>query len=391
MTGDDKQLAVLEPGATEPRLLQIRGVNEGRYVPSGHIVYSNRGALLAVPFDLSSLTVTGTPVTVIEGIKTTLSFDSSFSVSANGTLVYEPQVSTSTGSRLASVDRAGNVRPMTDGRALTRNFSVSPDGKQVAAEVVAVNDDIWIYDVADGTSTRLTFEPGDEVFPQWTPDGRRIAFGTRIGKMFWKSADGTQQREEFPRGEFPRFPSSFTPDGKTLAFVEAHPSTRNDIWLMPLDGDRKAQPFLNTEADEKGPKFPPDGRWLTYMSDETGHDEIWARPIGSSGAKKRVSTGGGAWPVWNRNGRELFFLKGHKIAAVSVDADLNRVGQERIVLDAPQFENAQFQEFQSKPEYDVMPDGEHFVVLLTPKYPAITHFNVVVNWLEELKRLAPQK
>lgn len=330
-------------------------------------------------------------MTVIEGIETTLSFDSSFEVSANGTLVYQPRVSSSTGSRLASVDRKGNLRPITDDHALPADFSLSPDGKQVAARVIAVNDDVWIYEVADGTATRLTFEPGDEVFPQWTPDGRRIAFGTRIGRMFWKAADGTQPREEFPRGEFPRFPSSFSPDGKTLAFVEVHPSTRNDIWLMPLDGDRKAQPFLSTDADEKGPKFSPDGRWLAYMSDETGRDEIWARPIGSSGAKKRISTGGGAWPVWNRNGRELFFVKDDKIAAVSVDADLNRVGQEHIILDAPSFENTQFQEFENKHAYDVMPDGEHFVVLLTPKYPAITHFNVVVNWLQELTSLAPAR
>ena len=128
---------------------------------------------------------------------------------------------------------------------------------------------------------------------------------------------------------------------------------------------------------------------LAYVSDETGRDEIWARPMGSSGAKKRISTGGGAWPVWNRNGRELFFLKGDKIAAISLDADMNRLGQEHVVLDAPKFENAQFQA--DSPYYDVMPDGEHFVVLLTPKYSAVTHYNVVVNWLEELKRLVPNK
>ena len=250
--------------------------------------------------------------------------------------------------------------------------------------MIAVNNDIWIYDIADGTSNRLTFEPGDEGFPQWTPDGRRIAFGTRIGRMFWKSSDGSGQREEFPAGEFPRFPSSFSPDGKTLAFVEGHPSTKSDIWLMPLDGDRKPQPFLNTDRDEKAPKFSPDGRWLAYVSDEAGHDEIYIRPIGAEGARKRISTGGGSWPTWNRNGRELFFLRGDKLAAVALDAEMNRVGQERVILDAPKFENLQFQA--DNAYYDVMPDGEHFVMLLTPKYPSPTHYNVVVNWFEELKR-----
>ena len=288
------------------------------------------------------------------------------------------------------VDRQGTVQSITDGRGLPSELSLSPDGKQIATRVVSINDDIWVYDVADGTSTRLTSEPGDEVFPQWTPDGRRIAFGTRIGRMFWKAADGTGQREEFPRGEFLRYPSSFSPDGKTLAFVESHPQTKSDIWLMPLEGDRKAQPLMTTDADEKAPKFSPNGRWLAYSSDETGHDEVWIRPVGSAGAKKRVSTGGGAWPIWNRNGREVFFLKGDKLASVALDADMNRAGPDHVILDAPtKAPNLQFQI--ANPYYDVMPDGEHFVMMLTPKFPPPTHFNVVVNWTEELKQRVPTR
>jgi dipeptidyl aminopeptidase/acylaminoacyl peptidase len=153
---------------------------------------------------------------------------------------------------------------------------------------------------------------------------------------------------------------------------------------MPLDGDRKPQVFLNTDADESSPKFSPDGRWLAYSSDETSRNEIYVRPIGAVGGRRIISTGGGTWPAWNPNGRELFFVKGDKLLAVTVDAQMNRIAPEHIVVDAPTFGNLHFQA--DFPYYDVMPDGDHFVMLLTPQYPPPTHYNVVVNWIEELKQ-----
>jgi Tol biopolymer transport system component len=202
--------------------------------------------------------------------------------------------------------------------------------------------------------------------------------------MFWKASDGSGQREEFPRGGYSRFPMSFSPDGKTLAFVENHPSTKSDIWLLPVDGERKAVPFLNTEAAESAAKFSPDGQWLAYSSDETGRNEIYGRALVSAGARKRISSGGGTWPVWNPKGRELFFLKGATLIGVMLDAEMNRIGPERVILEAPKLENLRFQ--YDNPFYDVMPDGDHFVMLLTPQNPPPAHYNVVVNWFEELKR-----
>ncbi|MBI2681954.1 MAG: serine/threonine-protein kinase [Acidobacteriales bacterium] len=386
VTTDEGNIAVLEPGALEPRIL-VRGGSRPQYVRTGHLLYGRGGDLLAVPFDLARLAVTGTPVTVLAGFERNPVGASLFSVSENGTLLYEPDAGLNGGSRLVVMDRKGNGRPITDGNSYPLEFSLSPDGRQVAADVVAVNNDVWTYDVAHGTPLRLTFEAGDEIFPQWTPDGKRIAFGTRAGKIFWKSADGTGEREELSRSEFPRYPGSFSPDGKRLAFVEIHPSRQRDIWLMPLEGDRKAQAFQTTDADEWGPKFSPNGRWLAYVSNESGRDEIYVRPIGSPGGRKRVSTEGGSWPAWARSGRELFFLKGDRLVAVTLDADSNPAGGERVVLDAPRSGGLQFQA--DSPFYDVMPDGEHFVVLLSPQYPSPTHYNVVLNWFEELKHAVP--
>src|SRR5437870_1181034 len=285
MRAEEEDVAVLETGAAEPRIL-IRGGSNGRYARTGHLLYARGGALLAVPFDLSRLAVTGTPVSAIDGLE-------------------------------------------------------------------------------------------------------RNPFGTRTGKMFWKLADGTGEREEISRGEYPRYPGSFSPDGKMLAFVEIHPSRQRDIWLMPLDGDRRAQPFQTTDADEWAPKFSPDGHRVAYASNETGRDEVYVRPIGSPGGRKQISTEGGTWPAWARNGRELFFLKGDKLAAVTLDAESNPVGQARVVLDAPKLADLQFQA--DSPWYDVMPDGEHFVMLLSPQYPSPTHYNIVVNWFEELKQLVPTR
>ena len=166
-------------------------------MPTGQIVYVRAGALLSVDFDLSTLTVNGTPVSVMEGLDRTWSGDADYSVSDTGTLIYEPDAGTKAGRLLAAVDLKGQIRPIT-ARGNFGEFSISPDGRSIATRLFAVNDDIWVYDIATGTPVRLTFEPLDEIYPQWTHDGSRIAFGTRTGKIFWKPADGSGQRGDSP-------------------------------------------------------------------------------------------------------------------------------------------------------------------------------------------------
>ena len=170
VTADDQDVAVLEPGGKIPRIL-IRGASHPRYLPTGHVVYVHGGALLAVTFDVSKLAVSGTPVSVIEGLGKTWSGDTDYSISENGTLVYEADAGAKAGGSFVLVDRKGNAQPLSTRRGNYSEFSISPNGRSLATRVFAVNDDIWTYDIASGAPLRLTFEPLDEIFPQWTADG----------------------------------------------------------------------------------------------------------------------------------------------------------------------------------------------------------------------------
>jgi serine/threonine-protein kinase len=381
VAADDQDIAVLEPGGTDPRIL-IRGASHPRYLPTGQVVYVHGGALLAVKFDLSTLAVTGTPVSVIEGLGKTWSGDTDYSISNNGTVVYEADAGLKTGGLFVLVDRKGNVQPVSTRRGNYSEFSISPNGRSLATRVFAINDDIWTYDIASGAPLRFTFEPLDEIFPQWTADGARIAYGTRTGTIFWKSSDGSGPREELTHGAYPRYPSSFSRDGKRMAFVEIHPSRRGDIWVMLLDGDRKPEPLTTTDADERDARFSPDGQWLAYVSDETGRDEVFIRPISKRGGRKQLSSEGGTVPTWAPNGRELFFAKGNQLSAVTLDRQGNPVGRDHVLFSPPRFEDLQLDS--ENPQYDVMPDGEHFVFLLEQS-SSPTHYNIVLDWFEELK------
>jgi Tol biopolymer transport system component len=315
---------------------------------------------------------------------------SDYSVSNTGTLVYAPDMGPKNLLLFASVDLKGNVQPLMMPLPSTSEFSLSPNGRYIAARLFSVsNDDIWVYDLAVGTPQRLTFEPLDEIDPVWTPDGKRIAFGTRTGKIFWKLSDGTGQREELTSGDYPRYPLSFSRDGKFMAFEEMHPSRKGDIWLMPLDGDRKPQPLLTTNANERDAKFSPDSRWLAYASNETGQDQIFIRSVGGGGVQKQLSSDGGIAPIWAPNNRDIYFLKGEQLVTVSIDGEGNPTSRDRVLFTAPTYQDARINPDSS--DYGIMPDGQHFVFKMGQVASGATYYNVVLNWFEELKQHVPGK
>ena len=239
---------------------------------------------MAVPFDLASLEVKGTAVPVLEGVSQHPSSGAGrVSFSSGGSLAY---VTASFGesldaSTLAWVDRKGVVQPLG---APPRPYlfpMLSPDGRRVAVGILGARQNVWVY---DESLMRLTFE-GSNNFPVWAADGSRIVFFSGRGgprNLFWKAAEGSGVAERLTTSGHVQDPSSWSPDGKMLAFTDFDPDTSGDIWVLPLEGQRKPQTFLKTPFFEGGAIFSPDGNWLAYTSNETGQYEVYIQPVPGS-------------------------------------------------------------------------------------------------------------
>jgi Tol biopolymer transport system component len=384
------QVAVQSVGTSERRNLVSRGTNPG-YAPSGHLVYAQGGTLMAVPFDPQRLTVTGSAVSVVEGVMQSTIGGAQYSFSATGSLVYVPGGAQGVQFRfrLVWVDREGAEQPLAAPAHGYEYPRLSPDGRRVAVGIEEQEAQVWLYDLSRETLTRSTFEGNDNIFPVWKPDGKRIAFRSNkegSPNLFWQLAEGSGGLERLTTGEYQQDPMSWSPDGQLLAFMEVNPTTGLDIWVLRLS-DRKAQPFLRTRFNESAPQFSPDGRWLTYSSDESGRYEIYVQPYPGPGGKWQISTEGGMDTVWNPNGRELFYRSGDKMMAVDITTQPSfSAGKPRML-----FEGRYAPGGVPVANYAVSPDGQRFLMLKPSEQAptAPTQINVVLNWFEELKRRVP--
>ena len=372
----------LETG--EKRIL-VKGSRYGRYVPTGHLVYVRAGAIEAVPFSLATFEVTGSPVPVLEQVLLdSVSGTAQFAFSNNGLLVYAPGADIGR-SVPAWVDRQGNIEPLPMPAQIYGTFKLSPDGKRLAILVRELQYNVYIYDVARGTGTRLTLE-GDNYYPLWTPDGKRVMFCCRMEgeenwNLFWAPADGSGEAELLCSSKYNLAPCSWSPDGKNLALYDRH----LDILLLPLEGQRELEPLLVTEFSEVMPTFSPDGRWIAYHSDRDGKLQIYVRPYPAMNRVWQISYDLGEEPIWSTKGDELFYRSGdNKWMVVSISTETEFVaGTPQVLFEGP-YSNV------SGLSYDVAPDGQRFLVL-QPQYDdsQVRELHVVTNWFEELKRLAP--
>ena len=372
----------------------VQGGNRAQYAPTGpsaglrtgHLVYNQEGALLATPFDLDRLEVTGTPVPVVEGVLSssfsatnTPSYIAQFSFSVPGALVYVPgSAEGALENTLVWMDRKGVVTPLPAPPRPYDDPSLAPDGQQVALEI---NADIWVYDISRNTLTPITHQ-GAGGYPLWSPDGKRVVFQAERGgpaNLFWIAADGSGAEERLATSEEEQAPDSWSLDGQFLIFQQ---NTR-DLWVLPLAGDRKARPFLQTQFGEYQGKVSPDGRWIAYSSNESGRSEVYVQPFPSPGGKRQISTEGGAEPAWARSGRELFYRNGNKMMAVDVTTTPSfSAGSPRVLFEG--------QFIGGSRTYDVAPDGQRFLVVRpSEQEAAATQINVVLNWFEELRRRVP--
>ena len=397
------QVAVQAVETGERRNL-VQGGAQPRYAFSGHLLYARAGTLMAAPFDARSLAVTGAAAPVLEGLlQSNFSGAAQYSASATGTLVYVAGGVEASQRSLVWVSRNGEEQSLPAPPRAYRSPRISPDGRRVAVTIDERESHVWLYGLDRQTSTRLTFEGTYNVNATWTWDGQHIAFQSNSPQnLFWQPSDGSGGPERLTTGEYTQIPNSWSPDGQFLVFHETNPTSGRDLWVVQL-ADRKAQPFLVTPANEGTARISPDGRWLAYLSDESGRNEIYVQPYPGPGGKWQISIEGGTEPVWNPNGRKLFYRSGDRMMAVEVEvgqastpvssgqagrpvATAFSAGRPRMLFDAAQYLPTPA----TIPNYDVSPDGQRFLMLKPSEQEAApTEINVVLNWFEELKQRVP--
>ena len=375
---DVDRIDVLSFETREQEIVISPGV-QPLYVPTGHLIYYWNGDLLAVPFDLEELRVSGPATPVLEEVGKRWNFD----ISANGTLAYVPGESGEPNKTLVWVDRQGTKSPVSEVRRRFETPRLSPDGKRLAA---TADQNIWIYEIDRDIWTPLTVG-GDSYCPIWTPDGSRITF-VRRGEfnLFWTAADGTGEVEPLTTdlSQNLRFPTSWSPDRQALAYQESHAQRDYDLWVLPVGGEPK--PFLATEFREVQPMFSPNGHWIAFTSNRSGRREIYVTRYPGGGRKEQISREGGHNPVWERTGKELFFRNGEKMMAVSIQTDPTfKAGTPKVLFEGDFYQGRGT----TWPSYDITADGQRFVLVQADKEEAPTQINVVLNWFEELKRLVP--
>jgi eukaryotic-like serine/threonine-protein kinase len=390
----EPRVALLDLKTRKWRVL-LEDAADARYVPSGHLIFLRQGTLMAAPFDLQRGEITAPPVEVVSNVIQGLNSAGvntaagQFGISDSGTLVYATgSLTPDREAELVWVDHKGIMQTIASFKAPFWAPRLSPDGQRIAYVTTGRDWRTWIYDLHRGTATQLTNE-GKTDYPVWSPDGKRVAFkwwASGEPNIYWQPADGSSARERLTTSEFHQVPSSFSPDGSILAFVEARPDNGWKINLLDLNS-RRVTPLLNSQAQNGFPEFSPDGHWLAYVSDESDRNEVYVRPFPAFDSKTQVSSAGGAEPAWSRDGKQLFFRSDCELWVTDVRTTTTfSASKPRLLFKQPDC-------ITSEPtrNWDVSPDGQHFLMtkLFSRKPQPVTELILVQDWLEELKRLVP--
>ena len=394
------KIRLLSLETREQKLLVDEGI-DAHYTPTGHLVYQRMSTLMAAPFDLTRLEVTGHSVPVTDGTST-----ADVTLSGAGTLVYVPRIKIA-GPResiLLWVDREGIERSVIDERRVRGSGGgISPDGKQIVT--ILPEDDhkhIWIYDVKDTLFRQLTFR-GRNMSPIWSPDGKWITFTSdRDGprNLYRKLADGSRPAERLTTSEFAHYAGSWSPDGSTLSFEQNSANRASDIWILSMKGSRESKPLITSTDSLVQPSFSPDGRWLAYTSHEEnqsdGAKKLYVRPYPGPDVKWLVSSLKYARkPVWSPDGKELFYMsvtgdplinsKAHtKLMVVSIQTQPSfKAGKPRVLFEGPYQNHLGFSN-----------DGQRLLMakaVTVGRMRPPDEIHVVLNWFEELKRRVPKR
>jgi eukaryotic-like serine/threonine-protein kinase len=386
------QVAVLDLKTGQRRTL-IRSGGQAEYIETGHLVYSDGGALWAVRFDLETLNVHGDPVPLVQQVLTLGA--ATFTISRRGTLLYVP-VDSGKSRSLVWVNRQGAEEPIAAPPRGYVSARLSPDGTRVALQIFDASHEIWTWDFARAKLTRLTFSPPSNFGPLWTTDGRRIIFGSprdapSRSNLFWQASDGTGKDERLTTSAQQQRANAISPDGTRLVLEEATAAGSYDFMLLSLTGARRVEPLLQTPFDERNAAISPDGRWMAYESNESGRFQIYVRPFPNV-ADAHYEISNGRTPVWSPTGRELFFVNRTSIMAVTVQLTPTfSAGNPTKLFDAPSIMlDGRFIGTGTHRTYDISRDGQRFLMIKVNAGPSerdapLATMIVVQNWFEELK------
>jgi Tol biopolymer transport system component len=360
------------------------------YAAPGFVFFRRERHLVAQPFDARSLRVTGEPVVVAENIQYFPQTSGAlFSVSENGLLIYQVE-STSVLSRLLWLDRSGREIGSLGTVGDQANPRISPDGKRVALDITdhqSGNVDVWIYPSAGGVATRFTSHPAIDAGPVWSPDGQRVAFTSfQRGHpdIYRKSSSGAGRDELILASSRTKYVADWSPDGRLILLRAVDETTNLELWVVPVDGDGKAVPFIKKTFGVNQGQFSPDGRWVAYASNESGKWEIAVAPFPGPGGNWKVSTAGGTEPRWRRDGKELYYLAPDgKLMAVEVKAgETFDAGAAKPLFPIRRREPVSAADLFS---YDVSADGQRFLVNTDAEEATSAPLTAIVNWTAGLK------
>ncbi|MHC5114754.1 MAG: protein kinase domain-containing protein [Planctomycetota bacterium] len=393
VTGSHPNIVARSLRTGEHKVL-LRDVRRALYARSGHLVYSRSDGLFAVPFDARRVELTGPEALVIDGIRRHANHDlAAFALSESGTLLYIRGRQVMDGHTLEWVDEQGRTERCSTAAGLFYTPRMSPDGRRLSMSRLRGNDswDLWVLDVERDVLTRVTFGEWDGP-GIWTPDGARIAFATNMLRrgcgLAWAPADGSGEVEPLlvpETGSTTLVPTSFAPDGSRLVFSRIGRDIGAEIWELSMDGERRTERLIRSPRNAYGAMISPDGRWIAYISDESGRPEVFLRGFPDGAGRVQVSTEGGTSPAWSGDGSRLFYRA--REAMMAVDVGESGPSPPRLLFETA---SEEYGTFINPCNYAVSPHGDRFVMVQGSEGDW-ARIDVIQNWHQELRQRAPAR
>jgi DNA-binding winged helix-turn-helix (wHTH) protein/Tol biopolymer transport system component len=342
------------------------------YSPPGYLLYVQAGILMAQRFDAQRLEITGKPMEVARNVSAPNDADGQMISASASLLTFRSGAKTL---ELAWFERNGQRASSIPGGKALRSPMVSPDQKQLVA--MDMGPGLWTVDLERNAATRV----GQGMYPLWSPDGNRIAFESYNSlTIYVRNMSGAAPDEVLVNDNERKILSDWSSQGDYLVYATLNPSTKMDLVLLPMSGDKKPVPLLHTPYNESDGRIAPNGRWIAYVSDESGTEEVYVQRFPSLGEKRIVSIGGGVEPMWRKDGKELFYLSpDYSIVSVLFDAtEPPNIGEPKPLFRVPVNTSS------TRNHYVVSPDGQRFLINVEDQSSYLSPITVMVNWIQGL-------